>query len=262
MYANYTPSSPLQLGDYGDVTKEGEFIRSGNIFQEFPELGSRLGQGREEYGSNKHFFVSRTRKKDAATVISADIPSLADCQLKLGWDIKKDRHAVLVMINANQWEIENEGVLHRFIQNQQDLADKAIVTKVYKCSAYAQLITEYRQTGSFYVGFKPNTTTSVKSTPQSSVNSFMSSTSDTSEMVEQLWLTYPQSASWNMGPYDPSQRLYSPLATLRQITPKEPSLGYRDKAPPPITDNQEMEDFIPPWAELDERGEEIEDDDD
>lgn len=190
----------------------------------------------------------------------SDIPTLAECQPKLGWDIKKDRHAVLVMINANHWEIENEGVLHRFLQKQPDLADKAIVTKVYKCSAYAQLVTEYGQKGPFYVGFKPNLTP--KTTPQTSVNSFLSSSSDPSIMVEQLWQTHPQTANWNMGPYDPSQRLYSPLATLRQVTPKEPSLGYRDKLPPPITDDQEMEDYIPPWAELDERGEEIEDDDD
>lgn len=71
MYANYTPSSPLHLGDYGDVTKDGDFIRSGNIFQEFPDLRDKLGQGSEEYGSNKHFFATRTRKKDASTVISA-----------------------------------------------------------------------------------------------------------------------------------------------------------------------------------------------
>lgn len=71
MYANYTPSSSLELGDYGDVSKEGEFIRSGNVFLEFPDLRDKLGQGREEFGNNKHFFVSRSRKKDGATVLAA-----------------------------------------------------------------------------------------------------------------------------------------------------------------------------------------------
>lgn len=196
--------------------------------------------------------------------LGRDIPSLAECQPKLGWDIKKDRHAVLVMINANQYEIANEGILHRFIQNQPQLTDKAIVTKVYRCSAYAQLVTEYGQKGQFYVGFKsnasPNATRSVTLDP--SVNLYLTSSSNPGIAVPQLWQTVPQTANWNMGPYDPSQRLYSPLATLRQITPKEPTLGYRDKLPPPITDEQVMEDYIPPWAELDEQGEEIQDDDD
>lgn len=164
------------------------------------------------------------------------------------------------MIDANQYEITNEGILHRFVQNKPDLADKAIVTKVYRCSAFAQLITEHGENGPFYVGFRSNMPP--KNTSQNSISSSLTSPSDSSIMLEQLWQTYPQSANWNMGPYDASQRLYSPLATLRQVTPKQPTLGYRDKLPPPITDDQVMEDYIPPWAELDERGEEIKDDDD
>jgi len=200
--------------------------------------------------------VSRTRKKDAAAAISADIPNLAECQPKFGWDIKKDRHAVLVMIDANQYEITNEGILHRFVQNKPDLADKAIVTKVYRCSAFAQLITEHGEKGPFYVGFRSTMS------PKNSVSSSLMSSSNSSVMLEQPWQTCPQSSNWNMGPYDASQRLYSPLATLRQVTPKQPSLGYRDRLPSPITDDQDMEDYMLPWAELDERGEEFEDDDD
>lgn len=209
--------------------------------------------------------LSFLRKLQYAALVStsspaapnSDIPNLAECQPKLGWDIKKDRHAVLVMIDANQYEIANEGILHRFVQNKPDLADKAIVTKVYRCSAFAQLITEHGEKGPFYVGFRSNMS------PQNSISSSsLTSPSNSGIMVEQLWQTYPQSANWNMGPYDASQRLYSPLATLRQVTPKQPSLGYRDRLPPPITDDQDMEDYMPPWAELDERGEEIGDDDD
>jgi len=50
---------------------------------------------------------------------------MAECSLKLAWDIKKDRHAALVMINANRHEIEFEGCLHNFIRDKSELAKKA-----------------------------------------------------------------------------------------------------------------------------------------
>jgi hypothetical protein len=46
-YAN-PPSSQLELGDYGDVNrKTGEFIKLGNLLQEYPELKERLGEAKQ-----------------------------------------------------------------------------------------------------------------------------------------------------------------------------------------------------------------------
>lgn len=69
MYAIFTPSSLLQLGDYGDINKMGEFIRCGNIFDEFPIDSGPLGHGSEEFSGNPHFFVSN--KKNTATFLNA-----------------------------------------------------------------------------------------------------------------------------------------------------------------------------------------------
>lgn len=170
-----------------------------------------------------------------------------ECQPKLGWQINKDRHAVLVMINANRYEIANEGKLHRLIQDQPKLADKAIVTKVYQCSAYAQLLTESGQTGEFHVGFKSNP-----------AHYNAAETDPRRVAIEKDWHTFPSTANWRTGSGDPSKRPYSPLVTLRQIRPKAPTLGYREQIPSKIADDNNMDNFIPPWAELDEMGEEIE----
>jgi hypothetical protein len=248
MYANYLPASVLFLGDYGDVNKDGEFIRTGNIFEEHEFLVKEVCQGKEEFGSNRHFFASRSRRKDTVSALTADISELQACSLKLGWDIKKDRHAVLVMIEANHHEIKFEGRLHKFIQNRPELADKAFVTKVYRCSAYAQLITDYGQSGRVCVGFKATPATVPTAEPSGSV-----------ALGEDVWQTISQAGAWNTGIYHPSA-LYTPLVTLRQITPKEPTTGYRDRLPPAITDEQEMEDYIPPWGELDEEGDEVDPD--
>lgn len=180
-----------------------------------------------------------------------EVAELADCPLKLGWDIKKDRHVVLVMIDANHHEIEFEGRLHKFIQNQPLLADKAFVTKVYRCSAYAHLITEHGQSGRVCVGFKPSSSNAAIPT----ITPLESST-----QANETWQTIGEAGTWTTGSYHPSPPLYTPLATLRQITPKEPTTGYRDRLPPEITDDQEMEDYIPPWGELDEQGDEIDPD--
>jgi hypothetical protein len=72
MYAHYLPASYLELGDYGVVTRAGEFIKSGNILKDHPSLKDELGLlGKETMGSNKHFFASRARSKDAACIIEA-----------------------------------------------------------------------------------------------------------------------------------------------------------------------------------------------
>lgn len=156
------------------------------------------------------------------------------------------------MINANHHEMKFEGRLHKFIQNLPELADKAVVTKVYRCSAYAQLVTEYGQSGQVYVGFKANHN-SRPDTPNSATKSL--------PVVDDVWQTFSQAGNWNTGKYHPSHDLYTPLATIRQIRPKGPATGYRDPLPPPITDEEEMRDYILPWGDLDEHGIEVDDDD-
>lgn len=40
-FASFTPSAQTDLGDYGRVDKRtGEFVRTGNVFRDFPELAS------------------------------------------------------------------------------------------------------------------------------------------------------------------------------------------------------------------------------
>lgn len=194
-----------------------------------------------EVGSEGHMYP----------IFHSEIPALAGCSPKLGWDIKKDRHAALVMIDANHHEIAFEGRLHKFIQNKPELADKAFVTKVYHCSAYAQLVTDYGQSGQVYVGYKTSDSTPTF-TPAGSA-------SDLGAGAERRWLTSTHPGKWTTGAIQNAPAAYTPLVTLRQITPKEPTLGFRDRLPPEITDDQEMQNYIPPWGELDEQGEEIDD---
>ena len=61
MYANFLPSSRLELGDYGDVTKAGDFVISGNILKEYPEFRETLDFGKETPENDKYFFSSRKR---------------------------------------------------------------------------------------------------------------------------------------------------------------------------------------------------------
>jgi hypothetical protein len=150
------------------------------------------------------------------------------------------------MIGAHHHELRFEGRLHKFIQNLPQLADTAVVTKVYRCSAYAQLVTNKGQTGQVYAGFKVN---SPATTPNSTASS--------SSAVDRAWQTYSQTGDWNTGTYPPSEPLYTPLVTIRQIRPKGPTTGFRDPIPPPITDEEEMQDYILPWGDLDENGDEI-----
>ena len=75
MYANYLPASILELGDYGDLTKHGDFIRSGNILNDYPILREEVGMGKELVGSNRDYFASRTRKKGTASALTGWVPT-------------------------------------------------------------------------------------------------------------------------------------------------------------------------------------------
>jgi len=154
------------------------------------------------------------------------------------------------MINANHHEIRFEGLLHKFIRNEPELADKAFVTKVYKCAAYARLVTEPEQAGEIYVGYKADNSGEQPS-PASSANSG----------TEGPWVTFSQTGDWTTGTYCADRPSYTPLVTLRQIMPKESANGFRDSLPPAIADEDEMKDYILPWGDLDEQGEEEDPDD-
>jgi hypothetical protein len=156
------------------------------------------------------------------------------------------------MIDANHYEIEFEGRLHKFLQNQPELADYAFVTKVYRCSAYAQLITDYNRFGRVCVGFKANNS----APPDGTTPTVIQSTGS-----EPAWQCFSQTGSWSTSAYNPSVNLYTPLATLRQIRPISPTTGFRNLLPPAIADTDDMDNYIPPWGELDEKGEDLDYDD-
>jgi hypothetical protein len=61
MYPNLHPASHLELGDYGDVSaKTGKFIKSGNIIEDYPELGEKLAKVERVAEKQRHHFVSRS----------------------------------------------------------------------------------------------------------------------------------------------------------------------------------------------------------
>jgi hypothetical protein len=156
------------------------------------------------------------------------------------------------MIDSNRSEMKFEGRLHRYIQGIPELADKAFVTKAYKCSAYARLVTESGQSGEIHVGFKGHSN-------RGSPSATNIDTPPVGIDVDQSWQTFSQAGDWTTG-ISPAERVYTPLVTLRQIMPKDPSNGFRDPLPPKINDEDEMKDYILPWGDLDEEGVEIDED--
>jgi hypothetical protein len=180
-----------------------------------------------------------------------EIPAIAECSLKLGWNIRKDRHAVLVMIDPKLYEFRYEGRLQAFIQTKPELVEKAFVTKVYRCSTYALLITD-GHSGHVYVGFKADTLG-----PAAAIE--LATEVSRNWQVSGNWHT--SSHGWSTGTYHASCHPYSPLATLRQVEAKEPVGAFRQGFLPPElemdTDKMQMANYILPWAVLDENGREI-----
>jgi hypothetical protein len=148
------------------------------------------------------------------------------------------------MIDPILHEFNFEGRLCTFIkEHRSDLREKAFVTKVYKCSTYALLLTD-GQAGQIWVGFK------------ASVPLPAGVPAKVGAGTEHTWKVQNQLGSWTTGKYTPGQHLYVPLATLRQVIPEIPAVGWRDALPPPLSDldKEGMVDFYPPWGALNEDG--------
>jgi hypothetical protein len=182
------------------------------------------------------------------TFYNRQIPSIVDCAVKLGWEIQKDRHAVLVMIDPVLQEFEFEGRLRPFILSKPEFIDKAIVTKVYRCATFARLLTN-GHIGQVYVGFRAGAPLPTPVPVEASAG------------IENLWKVYSQVGDWSTGKYDPAQYQYSPLVKLRQVRPEIPTDGWRGPLPPPITDpdREGMMDYFPPWGELNDKGRDVDD---
>jgi hypothetical protein len=68
MYTNYLPELLLDLGDYGDVTAEGEFIKSGNIFKDYPSLRDEAETCKQSVGTPRYLEMrERTCNEEART---------------------------------------------------------------------------------------------------------------------------------------------------------------------------------------------------
>jgi len=62
---------------------------------------------------------------------------------KFRWDIKKDRHADLIMINATITRLHLKVAFTNYSKSTRIGGAKAVVTKSLSISAYAQLITDH-----------------------------------------------------------------------------------------------------------------------
>src|ERR1700690_4306002 len=162
---------------------------------------------------------------------------MMDCSLKAGWNIKKNRHAVLVLIDPVLVKLANEGSMKIAITNKEELRNKAIVTKLFKSSSYAILLTN-GESGDAHIGFKLGA-------PPAHAGADVS------------WLKHSDVGSWSTGWHNPAGEVeYFPLATLQAMRPIKPAVGYR--ATEVVTQEEiaqmDMLDFAPPWGDLDKNG--------
>ncbi|KAF7789561.1 hypothetical protein EIP86_000507 [Pleurotus ostreatoroseus] len=261
LWASYMPfkASPPKVGDYGSIDRQtGEFEYQGNIYEskeilaEVPELKENRCQPVVGQVISKWVVTAKTAKQADVTLAptasvllpEGDLASVAEASIDVEVAFRADeRGAVLAMYQPRTTDLPKDVILGK-LSKVQALKSPGIylVTKVVSCPAYALQISDK---GSSSVRVKFVGQLPISAAPGVTVGGQMG----VGWKSEHVGSSYQEACNVK-GEYT-----YCPLFSLKQVRPK-PSIKFRQAGDTRKGDDTWV-DIVPPWAPLDEEGDEI-----
>ncbi|KIM91365.1 hypothetical protein PILCRDRAFT_810638 [Piloderma croceum F 1598] len=153
-FANYDPpSGPLDVGTYGVVTRDGNFLPHGNIYSDKfkasykPDVAILAPVKRANEECIK-FQSSYVRSLQAAVKAKAYASSPIGVALEGSYELSKRAAAALIMHNAIVTEIPQESHENiARIMEHEELQEKVVVEKAYACDAYYYFVRKASMAG-------------------------------------------------------------------------------------------------------------------
>ncbi|KAH8105761.1 hypothetical protein DFH11DRAFT_1277520 [Phellopilus nigrolimitatus] len=139
-WANWDPSIQITAGDYGEIdTTSGQFVKEGNIYtssdKSIADLAAQF-QVVSEVALDKYIINSSTAKQhDLEADVNFNVTGFANACLKGQWKFNHSRGALLIMHMPSITRVPDEFLDKSLADGL--LRDKTLVTRVYKCPAYA-----------------------------------------------------------------------------------------------------------------------------
>jgi len=259
-YGNWDPTVAIKLGDYGYIDRTtGAFNTQGNIFDLQGDFAQRhaavlatIGNPVDHPADDFTVIIS-TGVKNCRPAVNANLSApvaIADFSLKWEFTFGKKHGIALVMLKPAITKFPKEGNLKPLLELiQQDLEGKALVTSVTTCPAYGFIVSRGRDE-SATIGL-------ASSSPLPSLPISVGAG------VELTWSHSSTAGTWKTG----SEKgcTYTPVIELSVL--KKWWSSNHDPATHRLPlglapSDSPFQTLLPPWAPLDDDGEETVEDED
>ncbi|KAH8105732.1 hypothetical protein DFH11DRAFT_1833103 [Phellopilus nigrolimitatus] len=139
-WANWNPSIQIMAGDYGEIDiKSGQFVKEGNIYTSSDRSIADLAVQFKlvpEVALEKYIVNSSSAKqRELGANVNVNVAGFANASLSGQWQFDRSRGAFLVMHMPRITRVPDEFLAASLKRGL--LKDKAFVTHVYSCPAYA-----------------------------------------------------------------------------------------------------------------------------
>ncbi|CAE6470960.1 unnamed protein product [Rhizoctonia solani] len=255
-YGNWDPPHTVEVGDWGEINRStGNFVREGNIFRD-----DQCKPLLSEISSTE--FVRKGNPEDVVRITAGtNVELKSDLYTGIGttgemgvrvqgaWEFTPQNRAALLTVTDPYSNYLEAGIIFPKLRKLRKLDGKAIVTEALHCPAYALLLTDKGKGGkasiSLYTGISE-----AGAAAGAGAKAGWHYTSDSG-----FWRT---ACGYRMA--DGQDAVYTPLYRLERVS--KGWLGRYRGAPPSGSPPEEpvREVYPPPWDELDEDGEEVEED--
>ncbi|KAJ7717806.1 hypothetical protein B0H16DRAFT_1897827 [Mycena metata] len=240
-YASWDPEIPVQVGDWGRMTrgkrrlrlcfwrKTGIFLKEGNIFEdgkaEEYNIPTPVEYGQETAGGEMWVVSQNAQQVDVEAAVGGATPALVQCKVNGAFKFSSGRGAILVMENDKMSSIDPPGSLRRLLKDP-SMRDAVIVSEVHSCSSYARMLTAQEgSTVALGLSVEP---------PVASVSATANAT----------WVRSGASGNFKSQVNNKGERKFYPLFRLVSLTEQATTTGFRGEEDP---DALSLPDAEPPW---------------
>ncbi|KAJ7176095.1 hypothetical protein C8R43DRAFT_974971 [Mycena crocata] len=289
-WANWDPSHPIEVGDYGQIDKKtGIFGKEGNIYKtpETAEIAAIAAAHPPELGAPEEDMIilsETTTERQFSLGPQVSVPGIAEASLKGQWKFGTGRTGALLVMAAPQSKfVSYPNALLKQLLAVPTMKDKdtCVVTQVSECRAYSMYLSSKSEDtlslallsttplpvaplvsagGEVGVTWWSQTGGGVfrqGAIPPRTPDTIQPSTSESDTIPPTTSDTIPATTP-NTPPT--AHKAFTPLFTLRRLK-KRAWVPFRGGPEEEEVENELWEGVETPWKALDEDGEEEEEDD-
>lgn len=253
-YGNWDPPRIVEVGDWGVIERgTGSFIREGNIFEdtECKVLLSDIPDAQLVKTGNPEDVIRITANAemelDGSLFSGIEATGEVGVRVHGAWKFTPRNRAAILTITDGYTHYLEIGTVFTKLQSVRKLQGKAIVTEALRCPAYAMLLTNKG------VGGKASLTlhTGLAEAGAALAGGGMLGWKHSSESG--FWRT----AVGYRKVLEDKDAVFTPLFKLKKVSRSWRTRYRGPPTPRTISEEPVSEDYLPPWQELDEDGEEI-----